>query len=99
MFNGMAQIAGFRLWNAGLSSADFNPQLEQAFQKENYERSRNFLRGASALSCLFAAVQIVRFVATQPLHFLVIPILALGLYASILGLTYIPDFWRWWAFH
>jgi signal transduction histidine kinase len=74
----------------------FSPELESAFQFENYENNRNFLRGLSLLFCLMAVVQIFRFQAAGQTHFLFIPLTAIPVAITVFGLTLMRDFWRCW---
>lgn len=91
-FFGMADSSRSRLLDLR-----FAPELEAAFQYESYQNSRNFLRGASLLSGLMAFGQFVRFLAThQPHIFLLIPTIPMIIWAVGIGLTFLPNFWRYW---
>lgn len=74
----------------------FSGELESAFQKEIYDNSRNFLRGASILFFLMSMAHIFRFAATQPRQFLIIPLSVMVIWGIVFGLTLLPNFWRHW---
>lgn len=74
----------------------FPPELESAFQRETYEKSRNFLRGLGALCFVAGFLQIFRFEAAGQVRFLPIPISVMVVWSVVIGLTCVRNFWRYW---
>lgn len=83
-------MAGSR-WNLR-----FPRDLEAAFQLESYQNTKTFLRGVSILWVTAALVQLVRFYATQPKLFLVLPGTAVLFCVTMFALTFFPWFWKVW---